>query len=375
MPFNIIWWETHLTNHQLHTLNELADINNLTLIVEKKIKKNRQKQGWTLDQLVNPKIKYVENLLHGFYILISNNKSIVIFAGPFESWKSIIALFIIQFTKKKYYILSEPYSDIKFGLLSNSYTILNRFKYYLRPIIYRMYYFLFFVRASGFFVISKKAYNQFRRLGISEEKLFPYCYFVPSFNFNLDITAKQAEKNSLSLVFVGNLIHTKGIDILLKAIDELIALNFKIKLDVYGAGDWNSFKIDNNFIKYKGIIPFGQTPMYLVKYDALVLPSRYDGWGVVVNESISSNVPVICSNLVGASGLIKKYECGLVLENLSVESIKNSLLSILKDTQILNKWKKNTYIINEFISPLYGATYLNDILNKKELSTLNIWYD
>jgi glycosyltransferase involved in cell wall biosynthesis len=31
-----------------------------------------------------------------------------------------------------------------------------------------------------------------------------------------------------------------------------------------------------------------------------VLPSRYDGWGVVVNQALGAGLPIICSDMVGA---------------------------------------------------------------------------
>jgi glycosyltransferase involved in cell wall biosynthesis len=31
-----------------------------------------------------------------------------------------------------------------------------------------------------------------------------------------------------------------------------------------------------------------------------ILPSRYDGWGVVVNQALGAGLPIICSTTVGA---------------------------------------------------------------------------
>jgi glycosyltransferase involved in cell wall biosynthesis len=35
--------------------------------------------------------------------------------------------------------------------------------------------------------------------------------------------------------------------------------------------------------------------------DIFVLPSRYDGWGVVVNQALGAGLPIICSDAVGAA--------------------------------------------------------------------------
>ncbi len=40
-------------------------------------------------------------------------------------------------------------------------------------------------------------------------------------------------------------------------------------------------------------------PGLFARADVFVLPSRYDGWGVVVNQAIGAGLPVICSDAVG----------------------------------------------------------------------------
>src|SRR5437870_11248743 len=39
--------------------------------------------------------------------------------------------------------------------------------------------------------------------------------------------------------------------------------------------------------------------------DLLVLPSRYDGWGAVINEALMSGIPAICSDNCGAADLVR----------------------------------------------------------------------
>ena len=38
--------------------------------------------------------------------------------------------------------------------------------------------------------------------------------------------------------------------------------------------------------------------------DLLVLPSRFDGWGAVVNEALGAGTPVLVSDLCGSSYLV-----------------------------------------------------------------------
>ncbi|MEM0133999.1 MAG: glycosyltransferase [Thermoplasmatales archaeon] len=52
---------------------------------------------------------------------------------------------------------------------------------------------------------------------------------------------------------------------------------------------------NNNFIYYKNV-PEGAYPLYFNAADAVILPSKEEGFGIPVIEAINSNVPLILSN-------------------------------------------------------------------------------
>lgn len=61
-----------------------------------------------------------------------------------------------------------------------------------------------------------------------------------------------------------------------------------------------------------GFVQPADQPAILAAHAALVLPSRYEPWGVVVAEAMGSGMPVICSSACGASvELLQNYYTGL----------------------------------------------------------------
>jgi glycosyltransferase involved in cell wall biosynthesis len=56
-----------------------------------------------------------------------------------------------------------------------------------------------------------------------------------------------------------------------------------------------------------------------------VLPSRFDGWGAVVNEALMVGTPVICSNRCGASDVIENGRNGYVFEAGSARALRERL--------------------------------------------------
>jgi len=59
----------------------------------------------------------------------------------------------------------------------------------------------------------------------------------------------------------------------------------------------------------------GQVQKYYAAADALLLPTPYDSFGMVVTEAMASALPVIVSREAGAAELIEHGENGLVLED------------------------------------------------------------
>jgi glycosyltransferase involved in cell wall biosynthesis len=53
-------------------------------------------------------------------------------------------------------------------------------------------------------------------------------------------------------------------------------------------------------IEYAGFQAPDALPEFFARADVFVLPSRYDGWGVVVNQALAAGLPIICSDHVGA---------------------------------------------------------------------------
>ena len=106
--------------------------------------------------------------------------------------------------------------------------------------------------------------------------------------------------------FCGQIIRRKGVDLLLAAFDGLIAKGFDVNLLLVGRkGDLTEFlrvvsSAAQSRVRYAGFVPPEQLPEYFSRANAFVLPSRHDGWGVVINQALASGLPIITSDAVGA---------------------------------------------------------------------------
>src|SRR3546814_40247 len=136
----------------------------------------------------------------------------------------------------KVYLISEPYSPMATGYQDDRRPTVNWIKTKLRPLIYRTYGALLRRRLSGVFAISPLAAMQYRRVGIPDEKIFPFGYFVPQSRFESPVEFTDSTQNvsGLRLIFIGTLIARKGLDILIDAVMRMHADGKVIKLDEIG---------------------------------------------------------------------------------------------------------------------------------------------
>lgn len=85
-------------------------------------------------------------------------------------------------------------------------------------------------------------------------------------------------------------------------------------------------------VQFRGFLPADAVSRTMAQALALVLVSREEQWGLVVNEAISLDLPVIVSNEVGARDLlVRNLENGFVVESASAEAIGRAMLLMAGD--------------------------------------------
>lgn len=381
MTHKIFCWSPVLTDHVSFTYSALSETigSPITCLILKKVNKTRKNQGWKTTKLANLKIfklPYFGFLITSLFYLLKNRKDVHIFGSPFESIRIFLIIIIATRLNIRVYLISESYSPIPLNYLNNSGSILENIKVWLRPYIYRAYVTLIGPKLRGIFAISNLSIEQFEKAGVSKEKIFPFGYFTPK-KINFDAMRVTKNIGSLRLIFVGSLIPIKGLSTLIKATEIASQNSDKIKLDIYGPGEIKSFNIKKPNIKYKGIIPFGSSQEIFSKYDLMVLPSLYDGWGVVVNEALLSGIPVLCSNMVGARVLIEKFRVGEIFSSGDHVGLAEILTKYEKNKNLLYEYKSGLSKVGRIITPKNAALYISQTISadlKGITKPVSPWY-
>jgi glycosyltransferase involved in cell wall biosynthesis len=160
-------------------------------------------------------------------------------------------------------------------------------------------------RASGVVGIGRAAEEDYqRRFPHLPHFCIPYYCDLAGF---FAIRGNHESGAPLTFLFCGQMIRRKGVDLLLLAFDRLIAKGYDARLLLVGAeAELPKFMESvspaaQSKIVYEGFQAPERLPDYFGRSDVFVLPSRHDGWGVVVNQALAAGLPVIASNEVGAA--------------------------------------------------------------------------
>jgi glycosyltransferase involved in cell wall biosynthesis len=149
----------------------------------------------------------------------------------------------------------------------------------------------------------------------------------------------------LTFLFCGQMIRRKGADLLLAALDRVVAKGFDVHLLLVGReADLPEFLAAVSMqarerVHYEGFQPPERLPEYFARADVFVLPSRYDGWGVVVNQALGAGLPVITSDAVGAGlDLIEDGVNGLRFPSGDVDELQRCIERLIASPETAREW-------------------------------------
>jgi glycosyltransferase involved in cell wall biosynthesis len=188
-------------------------------------------------------------------------------------------------------------------------------------------------QAAGLLPVSRLGEAFFRDLGASADAIYPFGYFRSA---ACPLERSSARQDTIELIFVGQLVHRKGLDVLLEALDPLWDQQPGLLLTIVGTGQESASlrrRVEaagiNGRVCFEGTLTADKIPQRIAQADALVLPSRWDGWGLVVNEALSVGVPVLVSDRCGAADLVQTGVNGWVFRSEDSSDLQRCLQALI----------------------------------------------
>jgi glycosyltransferase involved in cell wall biosynthesis len=161
--------------------------------------------------------------------------------------------------------------------------------------------------------IGEFAVEQYRH-EFGDERVYqnlPYFSNLDRFAFqrrsNRESSSRFAPvRSSRAFLFAGSFIERKGVDLLARAFVRLAREFPDVSLKIAGVGPLagtitRTLASVCDRVEFAGFKHWNELPELYASADVLCVPSRYDGWGLVVPEGLAAGLPVIATERMGAA--------------------------------------------------------------------------
>ena len=175
----------------------------------------------------------------------------------------------------------------------------------------------------------------------------------------------KMQSSHLRLLFVGQFVWRKGLDVLLDYMAKHAPPS--VRLDIVGRGmiDPVLEKIASdlrNVVVHRNILD-SQLRSLMQRSDIFVFPSRFEGYGLVINEALAAGTPVIGTRNTGLRDIIvnRSFDVGELMECVSAECLASKIESLAAPNRYnhcvneagrftrMNSWSNFRHLLREAI--------------------------
>ena len=170
---------------------------------------------------------------------------------------------------------------------------------------------------------------------------------VQIYNFSPIETDKLGLLNKKQVLAMGRLDAQKGFDLLIDTWEIVHKKNPDWILNIYGQGEWKEIlekKIKNKSLQKKIFLKgvTSNVEEVMLEHSIFVLSSRYEGFAMVLLESISCGVPIVSFDCkTGPSEIITDNDCGFLAKDQDIKHLANGINKLINNESLRTNMGKN----------------------------------
>ena len=150
---------------------------------------------------------------------------------------------------------------------------------------------------------------------------------------------------TFTLGIVSRLSYEKGIDIMIAALPAIIGKHPDIRLLIVGDGaererlqaQAKTLGVSEH-IEWAGLQPKERLPDFYGQMDIVVIPSRFEGFGLTAIEAMAAGVPVVTSAVDGLGEVMADGKTGLLFESENAEALAEAVTTLLDDDELRERF-------------------------------------
>ena len=202
---------------------------------------------------------------------------------------------------------------------------------------------IFFGRQRDFILNSDKiiAVSEFVKKIIIDETYVPKEWVEVIYNginpLFYSSEYMKRENDFVNILYVGRVIKSKGIDIILESLSKFKNVDFFLNIVGDGSFTKNAKKLASKFgisqkVKFHGKLGQAEIIKLLYKNDIFVMPTRrVEGFPMTLVEAMFSGIPIIATKIGGVPEAVFDGETGFLINNPTVSDFTAKLNMLIND--------------------------------------------
>lgn len=189
-------------------------------------------------------------------------------------------------------------------------------------------------RKTGFILaMGQLGVQWFISAGYNIATVYPFMYVPERPQLAMEGRKGRDGSEAFSILYLGQIIPRKDGITAIRALAGISKANWQVSFVGNGPDlkRWKKVASDSGVASrmcFQPAVDYRRVGELLAQADILLLPSRWDGWGAVVNEALMCGVPVVCSDKCGAADLLREPWRGQIFKTGSAEDLR----------RVLNEW-------------------------------------
>ena len=183
-------------------------------------------------------------------------------------------------------------------------------------------------------------------------------------NFKEDSSVKVSS-DKINIGVLSRLSREKGVDIVLNSIAVINKTRRDIDLYIFGDGEERitleglASELNLHNVSFKGAVQWNQGIRCLSIMDIVIVPSRFEGFGLVAAEAMSLGKPVIASDCYGLREVISHDYDGVLFSHEDLNSLVGHICRLADNMEERNRVGQNAH--NSIKNKFNEKQFYNDL--------------
>lgn len=203
-------------------------------------------------------------------------------------------------------------------------------------------------KSDSVIVMTESSYKTLTDCGYSNVHLVPN----PLSSTITDYISKRPDKDRIpgTILFVGHVIKTKGVEELVDACVHIE--NVKLKIIGHATDEMKNLlrqkgansKIDDSWLELTGELPYEQVLNEMQRCDLFVLPTYTEGFPNVILESMACGCAIVTTKVGAIPEMLKEDDSGkygILIEPANTKELESAIKTMLGDENLKNQCRQN----------------------------------